>query len=97
MQYMIQTDDRKYFVSREFEKFTDKNNTEVVKCAPYQHQGNGQAKQGVDTLKNMIRKYKKAKAEQMCYDLNNMQKVGFRALSIEMFSTDQQKVKAMFQ
>ena len=61
MPFIIQTDNGKNFCSKEFEDFAEKNNIEIICCAPYRHQGNGQAEQSVNTLKQMIKKEKKEK------------------------------------
>ena len=59
MPLTLQMDNGKNFVSKEFEGFCKKNNIDIIRCAPYRHQGNGMAEKSVDTLKNMIRKEKK--------------------------------------
>ena len=35
MPFMLQIDNGKNFIAKEFKKFADKNNIDVVKCSPY--------------------------------------------------------------
>ena len=85
MPFVIQTDNGKNFCSKEFEEFAEKDNKEVTRCAPYRHQGNGQAEQSVNTLKQMIKKEKKTKVERLCHDLNHIRRMGCQASPMEMF------------
>ena len=63
MPFMLKMDNGTNFTSKEFKTFCSRNNIELVRCAPYRHQGNGMAKKCGDTLKNMIRKENKMKIE----------------------------------
>ena len=61
MPFILQTGNGTNFTSKEIEGFCNKNNIDIVRCAPYRRQGNGMAEKRVDTLKNTIHKEKKTK------------------------------------